>query len=332
MHGGPARAELSAAAKPFGRGRAGPSAPRHVRCAVRCDSDRRRALQGALQPRVRVLRGRAACARRRQLHRRAAHRREQRQRAPQPRCAQCAFGCSGCRCASASRPKWERPKWKRPKWETAQVGSAQAGTAQVGNGPSGSGVIAGGGARAEQRRLFAQPRVLAAQRSPVKARHVPARSPRLRRDCARRSGTAACARGVLRGTRVLRFGPCRSPAAVRRRRYAEAIADFSAALALCPSNTTVPPPRPWPTTAHSRTHRPVLCWVLTVGRSLAHSPQVLHNRAFVYRKLGEYSKAIGDHSKVRRSRRRCGQPAVAAQVWTAPVPADDRADEAFACL
>ena len=76
----------------------------------------------------------------------------------------------------------------------------------------------------------------------------------------------------------------------------------------------------------------MLCWVLTVGRSLAHSPQVLHNRAFVYRKLGEYSKAIGDYSKVRRSRRRCGQPAVAAQVWTAPVPADDRADEAFACL
>jgi hypothetical protein len=59
----------------------------------------------------------------------------------------------------------------------------------------GNGVIAGGGARAEQRRLFAQPRVLAAQRSPVKARHVPARSPRLRRDCARRSGTASCARG-----------------------------------------------------------------------------------------------------------------------------------------
>jgi hypothetical protein len=57
---------------------------------------------------------------------------------------------------------------------------------------------------------------------------------------------------------------------------------------------------------------------------------VLHNRAFVYRKLGEYSKAIGDYSKVRRSRRRCGQPAVAAQMWMAT--ADDRADGAFACL
>ena len=51
------------------------------------------------------------------------------------------------------------------------------------------------------------------------------------------------------------------------------------------------------------THRPALCWVLTVG----YSPQVLHNRAFVYRKLGEYRKAIGDYSKVRWSRRRFGR-------------------------
>ena len=59
---------------------------------------------------------------------------------------------------------------------------------------------------------------------------------------------------------------------------------------------------------------------------------MLRNRAFVYRKLGEYSKAIGDYSKVRRSRRRCGQPAVPAQMWTTPATADDRADGAFACL
>jgi hypothetical protein len=64
------------------------------------------------------------------------------------------------------------------------------------------------------------------------------------------------------------------------------------------------------------THAPAGALLGTHSRALAHSPQVLHNRAFVYRKLGEYSKAIGDYSKVRRSRRRCGQPAVAAQMWT----------------
>ena len=55
---------------------------------------------------------------------------------------------------------------------TTHVGTAQAGTAQVGTAQVGNGVIAGSGARAEQRRLFAQSRVLAAQRSPVKARQV----------------------------------------------------------------------------------------------------------------------------------------------------------------
>jgi hypothetical protein len=116
-----------------------PSARPHVRCAVRCDSDRRRALQGALQPRVRVLQGRAACARRRRLHRRAAHRPEQRQRAPQPRCAQCAFRCaSASHTAQAGTAQVGTAKMGTAQVGTAQVGTAQVGTAQVGTAQAGT--------------------------------------------------------------------------------------------------------------------------------------------------------------------------------------------------
>ena len=163
--------------------------------------------------------------------------------------------CTQRSSSSGSGPSGSGPSGHGPSG-SGPSGNGPSGIGPSGNGPSGNGVIAGGGARAEQRRLFAQPRVLAAQRSPVKARHVPAarhvRAGTALVDPARQHALEDL--GTRGGTRVLRLGragrlpqcggagtPRRSPTSLRHSR--------------CARRTRRCRRRAWPTTAHSRTGR-----------------------------------------------------------------------------
>ncbi len=198
-------------------------------------------------------------------------------------------------------------------------GNGPSGNGPSGNGPSGNGPS---GKRRDCRQwrasratpVFAQPRVLAAQRSPVKpakSNPLATSAPGLRSSI--RHGSMR-SRGTQGGTRVLRLGragrlpqcggagtPMRSPTTLRHSRCARR-------TRRCRRRARG---------RIQRTHAPAVALLGTHSRALTHSPQVLHNRAFVYtassastpRRSATTPRYAGPGADVDslRSRRRCGR-------------------------